>query len=216
MSSFQKYYRTLYRTIGYPLGERAGLPTALLARAERRLGVRAPAALRAYYLVAGRDRRFNARHNRLLPPFLWAIDQNRLIFMEENQTVVRWSVSTRSTASDPAVSQGINDEPIAWYPEHRKCSVFLAVMLHYQAVSGGLRFIGGADAPRQSDYRFEKRGWTCYGEVNSLQAYSRQNQVVCLLPSTDLPFGRKWTVLAGGKTKADLLAIESELGVSLA
>jgi hypothetical protein len=166
--------------------------------------------------VAGRERRFNTCHNRLLPPSEWTIDKKRLIFMEENQSVFWWGVSIRNPDSDdPPVSQGINEDPITWHPEHRKCSVFLAVMLHYQAVSGGLRYCGSGDAPEQSSYRFEEQGWTYYGEVNSLLAYSRPNQVVCLVPPHDLPFMRNWSVLAGGKTKRDLRTISAELGISV-
>jgi hypothetical protein len=213
MASFKKYYRAIYQTFGYPLTERTALPPEVLTTAEQRLEVRVPAALRDYYLVAGRERRFSACHNRLLPPAKWSVDKQRFLFMEENQRVAWWGVSTRNSSSDdPPVSQGVNDEPIIWRPEHRKCSVFLAVMLHYQAVNGGFRFCGTADAPDQSDYRFEEHGWTHYGAVNSLSAYSRPNQVVCLMPP--LPFMEKGSVLAGGKTKADLRAIGADLGVA--
>jgi hypothetical protein len=216
MASFKKYYQTIYQTFGYPLSKSTALPSKVLTAAEKRLGLRIPAALRDYYLVAGRERRFSACHNRLLPPAKWSVNKDRLIFMEENQRVVWWGVSTRNPRSDdPPVSQGINDEPITWHPEHRKCSVFLAVMLHYQAACGGFRFCGGADAPDQSNYRFDEHGWTHFGAVNSLLVYSRQNQVVCLMPPGDLPFIEKWTILAGGKRKADLQTIGADLGVTV-
>jgi hypothetical protein len=215
MESFKKYYRAMYRTFGHPLTERTALSSKVLAAAQKRLGVRIPAALRDYYLLAGRERRFNACHDRLLAPAEWSVDKKRLIFMEENQKVVWWGVSTRNPDSDdPPVSQGVNDEPITWHPEHRKCSVFLAVMLHYQAVSGGFRYCGRANAPDQSSYRFDENGWIYYGEVNSLLAYSRSNQVVCLMPPGGLPFMQKWSVLAGAKTKRDLHAIEADLGMT--
>lgn len=205
----------MYQTFGYPLTVRSSLSSEVLAAAEKRLSVRVPAALRDYYLVAGRERRFNACLHRLLPPTKWFLDKQRLIFMEENQCVCWWGVSIRNAGSDdPPVSQGINDEPISWYPEHRKCSVFLAVMLHYQAVGDGYRFCGQADAPDESNYRFEEHGWTHYGKVNSMQAYSRPNQVVCLMPPGDHPFMQKWSILAGGKTKRDLQAIETDLGIA--
>jgi hypothetical protein len=216
MASFKQYYRAIYRTFGYPLTERTALAAEVLAAASQRLGVQVPAALRDYYLVAGRERRFSANLHRVLPPSEWALDKQRLIFMEENQAALWWGVSTRNPDSDdPPVSQGVNDEPITWAPEHRRCSVFLAVMLHYNAVSGGFRYCGSADAPEQSDYRFEDHGWTAYGEVNSLLAYSRPNQVVCLMPPGDLPFQQRWSVLAGGKTRSDLRAIAEELGVAV-
>ena len=198
MASFKKYYISIYHKFGYPLGGRSGVSPAVLAAAEKRLGVKAPAALRDYYLVAGNERRFNTCLNRLLAPGDWGVDKRRLIFMEENQSVLWWGVSTRNTGSDdPPVSQGYDDEQIIWYPEHRKCSVFLAVLLHHHAVSGGFRFCGSADAPDRTGYRFEENGWTWYGEVKSLIAYSRPNQVVCLTPPGELPFMRKWSVNAG-------------------
>ena len=215
MASFKSYFRHLYATFGYPLTHRHGLSSDALTAVGRRLAVRIPAALRDYCLIAGRERRFNTSHNRILPPREWKIDKRRLIFMDENQVVVRWGVSVRNSRSDnPPVSQGINGEPIAWYPEHRKCPVFLAVMLHYNAVSGGFRFCARANAPENPGYRLEDRGWTCYGEVNALRAYSRRHQVLCLLPPCELPFMDKWSVLVGGKTGADLSAITEELGVT--
>jgi len=216
MPSFQKYYRNLFRTFGYPLTERSAISANMLAAAEKRLGVKIPRALQDYYLVAGRERRFGRCHNRLLAPEAWVVDRQRLIFMEENQAVILWGVSLRNPGADnPSVFQGINDDPIQWALEHRKFSMFLAVMLHYQAVCGGFRFCAQADAPDGSAYRFEEEGWTHYGEVNSLQAYSRANQVVCLMRPGNLPFMQNWSVLAGGKTRRDLQAIGADIGVHL-
>ena len=215
MPSFQKQYRFLFETLGYPLSSRDGIPLKVITDAEKRLNVKVPAALRDYYLVVGRERRFNQCFNRLMSPAQWTTDKQRLLFLEENQTVLWWGVSLRNPKTDdPLISQGINDEPIAWFPEHRKFSVFLSVMLHYHAVNGGFRFSEAADAPETSGYRFEKQGWTFHGEVNSLKAYSRANQVVCLMPPGDLPFMTKWTVLAGAKTKGQLDAIADEIGLT--
>src|SRR5689334_5225677 len=120
MASFKKYYRTIYDTFGYRLSARTALPSDVLSAAAKRLGVQIPAGLRDYYLVAGRERRFSLCHNHLLPPTKWTIDKQRLVFMEENQGVVYWGVSTRNRDSDdPPVAQGVNEEPITWYPEHR-------------------------------------------------------------------------------------------------
>ena len=177
--------------------------------------MRLPAATQDYYLVAGQERRFNGCHNRLLSPQEWSVDKQYLLFMEENQSVLWWGVSLRNRKSaDPPVYQGMNDEPMTWCREHRKCSVFLTVMLHYHAVSGGFRFCPPPNAPEQSEYRFEKNGWTLRGEVNSLLAYSRQDQVVCLMPPGDLPFMQKWSVLVGAKSKANLKAVAEEIGVT--
>lgn len=215
MRPFKRHYRSLFDTLGFPLTERSTTPRAVIAAAENRLGVKVPAALRDYYLVAGREKRLNQCLNRLLAPSKWWIDKGRLVFMEENQTVAWWAVSTRNRKSDdPAVYQGWNDEPIAWSLEHSSCSIFLAVMLHYHAVSDGFPFCGRADAPRESDYRFERNGWMYHGKVNSVSAYSRQNEAVCLMPPGDLPFMEGWSVLAGAKSAASLKKLGQEIGVT--
>jgi hypothetical protein len=212
MASFKKFYRELFQTLGYPLSKSTSLPLDDIVAAEKRLGVRIPMSLRDFYLVAGRERRFTRCHHMLLPPSKWSLEKRHLTFMLENQAVVHWSVSIPDRGSeDPAVSQGVDENTAEWYPEHRKCSVFLAVMMHYQAVSGGFRFTGQADAPKQSGYRFEQHGWKRYGVVNSLIAYSRSNQVVCLMPPGDLPFMQNWWVLAGAKTKQELQSLAGEL-----
>ncbi|HXG12142.1 MAG TPA: hypothetical protein VNK04_20475 [Gemmataceae bacterium] len=215
VSSFKKYYRTIYATFGYPLVERQGMSSEELAAVEKRLDVQVPAALRAYYLVAGRERRFNTCHHRLLKPQKWSIDKRRLIFMEENQRVLWWGVSIRNPDSDdPSVWQGVNDDEITWVREHRRCSEFLGFILHYQAVNNGFPFCSMADAPDRFDYDFEENGWTYYGEIGAVRAYSRSNQVVCLQPPA-LPFMDALQVLAGAKTKRDLQAIGDDLGMTL-
>jgi hypothetical protein len=208
------YFRELYDRFGYPLTRRDSVPETAIRAAERRLGIRVPRVLRDYYAIAGRERRFAVSHNRVLLPREWIVDKNRLVFMDENQAVVRWGASLRNPrAADPPVSQGVNGDSISWYPEHRRCSVFLAVMLCYNAVNGGFRFCGKTEIADHAGYRFEKRGWTFYGEVNSLRAYGRRGQALCLLPPSDLPFMDKWSVLTGGKTKSDLRQIADEVGL---
>src|SRR5262245_12961765 len=115
MASLRAHFGAMFDRFGYPLTSRAETPVDELAAAESRLDIRIPAAMRDYFLVAGRERRFNTSHNRILPPKSWRIDKKNLLFMEENQNVVWWAVSTRSPkAVDPPVYQGVNDEPITW------------------------------------------------------------------------------------------------------
>jgi hypothetical protein len=216
MKSFKEFYRNIYCTFGFPLTARAGVPSAVLGAAEKRMRIKLPAALRDFYLVAGKERRFNTSLNRVLSPNDWFVNQHRLAFMEENQAVVYWGVLIGNrSALDPACFQGINDEPITWRLDCRRLSVWIAVMLHYQAVMGGYRFCCRADAPETSDYRFEKHGWNSYGEVSTVNAYSRTNQVVCLTPPGPLRFQTRWSIWAGAKTKKELQAIGDEIGISL-
>ena len=185
---------------------------------ETRLGLRAPAALREYYLIAGRERRFNTACHRLLASSEWTLDKQKLIFMDENQSVCCWGVSVRDRrVDDPSVSEGIMDETTTWCPVQKKCSVFLALMLHQQAVSGGLphSFSGFIDDSQAARVKFNKSKWTCYGELKGEQVFSRPNQVFCFSAEDFLPMRRGWVVSAGAKTKQDLQAIRAELGVDV-
>jgi hypothetical protein len=216
VQSFKNQYRTLFATLGYPLDGRTATPSKVIAAAEKRLGIKVPAALRDYYLVAGRERRFNQCLNRLLPPQDWTIDRDRLLFMEESQRILWWGVSIRNAkTNDPQVSQGINDEPICWRSERRKCSTFLTFMIQYHAANGGLPYAASGFAPDPIAYRFDLHGWTAQSEVGSVFVCCRANQVVCLTPPGDLPFMQDWSITAAAKSKSELQAIGEEIGVRL-
>jgi hypothetical protein len=208
-------YRAAFECFGYPLTQSSSLPGDSLRKTEDRLGVRIPLALRDYYLMAGNEKRFNCANHRFLHPSKWFVDGRHIVFLEENQSVVWWGVSTRtSNAIDPSVSQSVSAEELVWHKEHKKCSSFLTVMLHYQAVSGGFRFCGSAAAP-DNLHELLKKGWRYAGELNQLWAFSRQNQVVCVMPGGGLPHMPAMMLLGGAKTKDDLGAIEESLAVSL-
>jgi hypothetical protein len=103
---FREQYRRIFERLGRPLSARDGIPDQTIAAAEKKLGVRLPRALRDYYLVAGGERVLNRAFNRLCAPRDWELHKGKLIFLEENQTVVVWGVTAFARPSeDPGVSQ---------------------------------------------------------------------------------------------------------------
>jgi hypothetical protein len=154
MPNLTEHYRRLFDRFGFPLGRSHAVETSALDKTEQRLGHAVPRALRAHYEVAGNERQFNRSMQRFLPPSKWFVDQGRLVFLEENQSVRWWGVSLKSRgAKDPAVYQGLrHDDEIEWNKEHDKCSTFISVILHYQAVSDGFKSGGTepTDAPNRS------------------------------------------------------------------
>jgi hypothetical protein len=219
MASYADRYRRTYAILGHELTPRDGRAESRIAAAEARLGIRVPKSLRDYYLVAGRERRFNQVHNRLLAPDGWRVERGRLVFMEENQAVVSWGVEAiPRPAGDPPVFQGVEDETIRWYREHDKCSVFLLGMLHWQGAFGGaMRHTGTAPVPRGVVNELD-RDWRFVGEVNKMRAYHRPGQAVCFLKWDD-PFMREgqsspWRVFAGASTGRGLRGIAEALDVT--
>ena len=221
MPPFASQYADLFDRFGYPLGANHGIDDAVLDRAAERLGAPIPEALRSYYSVAGKEKRFSRAFQQFLPPSRWSIAGKHLVFLEENQAVCTWGVSLKTRgARDPAISQGFEEETdegestVSWHSENARCSTFISVLLHYQAVSGGYRFCSGGTAP-DDVHKQLKRGWNYVGEVSELWAFSRPNQVVCIMSGTGL-IDDGMMLMAGGKTARDLIAIGESLGMKLA
>jgi hypothetical protein len=219
MSGFATGYADLFAELGSPLASRDGCADSRIAAAEKRLGIRAPRSLRDYYLVAGRERRFNQIHNRLLPPDEWFVDQGRLVFMEENQVVVYWGVeATSSPADDPPVFQGIRAKTIEWHREHDTCSEFLMVMLHWHGTMGGARkHIAWTSVPKRLVNRLDRK-WVFAGEVNKMRAYHRNGQAVCFLewrdPIQQMRKDSPWRVFAAASSARGLREIADDLGIT--
>jgi hypothetical protein len=128
----QFYRARLARVYGRPLMRGDAEPVARILKAERRLGLRLPAAMRDFYLVAGRAQE-NLEHNRLAPPQHLEVEGRYLVFMEENQGVVDWGLRVSTiAAADPNVWQRVNDDPPKWYSERMPFSIFILKNLAWQ------------------------------------------------------------------------------------
>lgn len=68
MPDFAGQYRRLYAQFGYPLSKTHAVDSSSLDKVADRLKTRIPNALREYYAVAGKERRFNRSMQTFLPP----------------------------------------------------------------------------------------------------------------------------------------------------
>jgi hypothetical protein len=197
--AFEARYAVAALSLLGSLSDTAGMDEQSLARAEQHFGVALPKSLRSYYLTLANLRELNDAHNRLLSPQDWFLDGGKLVFMVENQGVVYWSVeATKSPDDDPPVYQGVNrlPETIDWYPECDLCSEFLLVMLHWQAVMGGLEWLGATDEGGPAMMEHLADSWQQVGEVNEMVAFRREGRAACLLTdSTQLYVGSRTEVL---------------------
>ncbi len=95
-----------------------------------------PAAMRAYYLAAGKHR-LNTVFNPLYPPAELELRDGFLFFMDENQLVCRWALQeTDLTQDDPEVFQMQENEngKVTAYSEKMPFSSFMAYALTYYAM----------------------------------------------------------------------------------
>ena len=208
MGSFTEQLTSTFARLVRPLTPEDGQPEASISIAEARLGLRLPVVLRQYYLLAGRFDRFNRAHNQLLRPEEWSVDGGKLVFLEENQCVVFWGVDVGAlTEDDPPVFQAENvrDRPTEWYLELKRCSEFLIVMLHLQAVWAGYDFLGASKITSEALTKF-LTGWTSAGSIKELSAFNREGAAACVLQGKD-----SLQLDVGGRTERDLKLIEAEL-----
>jgi hypothetical protein len=89
--------------------------------------------------------------------------------------------------------------------EHERCSEFLLVMLHLQAVWGGYEFLGGVAIASEALGKF-LTGWTPAGHVNELLAFSRDGGAACVIKGEGSS-----RLYVGGRTERDFEATEAEL-----
>jgi hypothetical protein len=120
---YKTYYRDRFREIfGEALKPGDGLGKTAVRAALARANLVIPAALFDYYIVAGRHT-INQDHDRLRPikGLEWLGD--KLVFLEENQSVVYWAIDRAELEeSDPIIWQGINGETIEWFAEGYRLS----------------------------------------------------------------------------------------------
>jgi hypothetical protein len=201
-------FRGLLAGISGRASPRHGYPLRAVETAETRLGLSLPGPLRAYYLSVGRHK-INRAHNRLLPPDALETSQGRLVFMAENQCVVFWGVRSRTVAADPVVFQTADLEDGDWCAE-TPCSQFLAGMMCWQAVSGGLSHIGYSDRLKLATTRQLIRGWPSAGRMGGLSAFVRDGWVLCILNE-----GASALAQVGARSRRGFEALVSELGVAV-
>jgi hypothetical protein len=128
------------RYLGRSFTAEDGLGTAAIDEAQRRLGVRIPASLAYYYQRAGRCAVLNALHHRLHAPAELVVENDYLLFMDENQSVVSWGFRRADCdQDDPTVWQRNNTPPHAWYSEDKPFTRFLASMFDWYVDMGMLR-----------------------------------------------------------------------------
>jgi hypothetical protein len=216
---FTDSYQDTFATLSVQLCSEDACAIADIEDVERRLAIKLPESLRQYYLVAGREKRINQFHNRLLLPEKVFLDSRNVVFMEENQRVVFWGVpALQEVKPDASVFQGVNrrEEGIEWHPEHDSCFTFLNVMAVWHASFGGAAAhtaVGYVDESTTRETLDEQ--WKLLGEVNAMRAYTQSGRAVCFLKWEDfIQKHRKlpaWRVFAAAASAEELERLKASL-----
>ncbi len=110
-----------------------------LIQAEQRLGFQIPSCLKQYYLFNGNLAKLNTAHNRLLKPAELYVEDDYLVFYEENQGVARWGIRLPPLDEDPPVfQQWQSRKGLRWTLDMESFSSFMIAMAYWQSVNGAL------------------------------------------------------------------------------
>ncbi|MEE1783887.1 SMI1/KNR4 family protein [Streptomyces sp. SP17BM10] len=117
---------------GEPLGPGDGFADAELDAAQRRLGLRLPAALREAYRLFGRRADLTSSHNTLLTPDELYVLDGALVYQAENQGCAHWGIPLAELAADDPATVARPDladsSQERWEPWEPRFSVAVVAM----------------------------------------------------------------------------------------
>lgn len=124
--------------------ELKGVSEKYLIETEKRLGVKLPHKLVEFYLTFGENKQINQIFNRLILPEALEIQNNYLIFYEEQQEVSYWAVKIDDFQEEnPPVYVGYHLEgqtDLQWEFFFPKLTDFLEYITFFNGTMGGLRY----------------------------------------------------------------------------
>lgn len=200
MSTSERYLATLDELFDREPGAH-GYDQAEIDAAERRLGRALPAVLVAHYLAHGR-RSFQRAHDRLLPPSGLRVEDGRLLFYAENQSVFHWAIELDPASDDPPVVQSVDDGLTDWFDDHDRLSEFFFTMLYHHRVRArwcahGRAERGALDALAPISLPGCRRELTTFRRLGAV-----------VVEIDDLNEGSTVRVLAGSRSESELRAFQ--------
>jgi hypothetical protein len=178
---FVERFRAIVEPLfGRPFTAADGIPEAELDAIAGRYGYELPEVLQDFYAVVGRFEPVLAAHNRFYQPGGLSRLDGKLVFCEENQVVVLWGYDEdQGWRTDPPVYQGVNNDEVEWYTEADRLSDFLAGMIYWQALNGGLPEVEFRSRAGES-VRQAAAAWPLVWQDEDTQLFSRGSVVFSL------------------------------------
>jgi hypothetical protein len=178
---------------------------------ESRLKIKLPIVLKTFYQLVGKNKAVMSGHNRFLTVEHLRVNNDGLVFLEQNQNVMFWEIKRQDLGqADPPVQQG-NLNEAKRYRDADFLSSFLIGMTCWQA-SNSLPWTGRG---RINDLLIQQiKGALTYSdpgvedEVNDLVGYYEKDLVFCMSSSA-----RQF--LVGAKERGALEKFERRFNIPL-
>jgi hypothetical protein len=210
--SDQEYNYKNYIDLVYPrVMANDGISDNTILLAEQRLGLKIPKALRSFYALVGNRKDITESYNRLLAVDKISVKDDILVFLEENQAVVIWGIRVNDLSlDDPAVFVAENNPKRIWKSTGDKLFIFLGSMLYWQAVNGGLSYIGVASRIGRN-IKPQLKQWTKIkigSYFHDMEMFALSGKVVCVVEEND-----SFDLYAGGRSRDDFVAVDQLIGI---
>jgi hypothetical protein len=132
---FASVAKEIVSSLLVPPTDEDGLPDDRIAQGEQRLGFAFPLVLRQFYGLLGRHGAINNAHSHILSPDRLYVENDALVFCEENQRAYYWSIALDNLQNeDPPVLQGNADED-RWHHYGDRLSAFLLFAICWQSIN---------------------------------------------------------------------------------
>ena len=118
--------------LGSSLKSEDGIDEDEITTLEKLLGVNLPHQLKDFYRLVGNLGLFMSSFQHFIEPY---IKDDKLIFLEENQSVCYWAVDL--DCETVFMSTDLETDRPEWFPEEVTLSNFLTIIMYYQAAQGG-------------------------------------------------------------------------------
>lgn len=173
--------------IGRALTAADGIAPDIITTTETRLQSSLPAALKAFYLLAGNISMLTSSFQRFEAPAEIAIEKGLLIFMEENQAVCYWGVKPEEAANEEAIvyQRQVFDDHVDDYSEDIALPDFIREILYYQCAQGGYEFAGSIVTDSEDQQvlieEITTDGYQLVVNHNALFIYQKGNNLIWYL-----------------------------------
>nr|WP_295870912.1 SMI1/KNR4 family protein [uncultured Chitinophaga sp.] len=131
------------RLLGRRMEPKDGVTAAEITAVEQKLGVQLAPVLKAFYQCAGKEETVMDCFQHFAPLEELFIENDKLVFLEENQGACVWGLALNETGNDQAVVYQCPHPDDQWYAEDDALTAFLEMTLYYQFAQGGYEWMAG-------------------------------------------------------------------------
>lgn len=202
------------RLLGRKLQPEDGVSAAELNEATQRLGIELPPVLQTFYRLAGKEETVMDIFQHFAPVEELFVEDDKLVFLEENQGVCVWGIAQNETDSDQAVVYQCPYPDDKWYAEDDTLTTFLEGVLYYQFAQGGYECVGalytGMDDAKIALVLKDAQHWEQVVGQSGLIIYWHQDTLIWYFP--DKEGGVSESLFASSRTEEAYEEMEDRYG----